>query len=214
MFNIVTFNRFGRFDPLLMEMRNGSAAGVDGMSTELLKNAPVELIDEVWRIITEVWMTSKVPRECSKTVQIPIPKVGHPSSTDDYRRLTLCNVIYKIYAKILLLRLKENLGNLPSYQAAFQKNRSAGNLIYAVRRVLEKRWRKGKITYVVALDLKKAFDIVDAKEIMRILAELRAPIHLVNQIIEACVKEETSIQWYGQRTQCETKTNDVKQGCS
>jgi hypothetical protein len=64
-------------------------------------------------------------------------------------------VIYKIYAKILLLRLKENLGDLPSYQAAFQKNRSAGDHIYAVRRILEERWRKGETTYVVALDLKK-----------------------------------------------------------
>jgi hypothetical protein len=117
MFNIV------RFDPFLMEMRNGSADGVDGMSAELLKNAPVELIDEVWRIITEVWMTNKVPREWIKTIQIPISNVGHPSSMDDYRRLTLCNVIYKIYAKIPLLRLKESLGDLPSYQAAFQKNR-------------------------------------------------------------------------------------------
>jgi hypothetical protein len=103
MFNIVTFNRFGRFDPFLMEMRNGSAAGVDEMSAELLKNAPVELIDEVWRIITEVWMTNKVPREWIKTdlskLQIPIPKVGHPSSTDDYRRLTLCNVIYIRYTR-------------------------------------------------------------------------------------------------------------------
>jgi hypothetical protein len=70
------------------------------------------------------------------------------------------------------------------------------------------------MTYVVALDLKNAFDTVDAKEIMHILDELRAPIHLVNQIIEACVKEETSLQWYGQRTQYETKTKGVKQGCS
>jgi hypothetical protein len=35
----------------------------------------------------------------------------------------------------------------------------------------------------------------------------------VNRIIEACVKEETSIQWYGQRTTYETKTKGVKQGC-
>jgi hypothetical protein len=75
---------------IIMEMRNGSAAGVDGMNAELLKNAPEELIEEVWRIITEVWMTNKVPREWSKTVQIPIPKAGRPTGTDDYRRLTLC----------------------------------------------------------------------------------------------------------------------------
>jgi hypothetical protein len=107
---------------IIKEMRNGSTAGVDGMSAELLKNAPEKLIEKVWRIITEVWMTNKVSREWSKTVQIPIS-----TSTDDYRRFTLCNVIYKIYAKILLLRLKENLRDLPSYQAAFQKNRLAGD---------------------------------------------------------------------------------------
>jgi hypothetical protein len=55
-------------------------------------------------------------------------------------KLTLCNVVNKIYAKILLLRLKEKLEDLPSYQATFQKNMSAGEHIYAVRRVLEERW--------------------------------------------------------------------------
>jgi hypothetical protein len=46
-----------------MKMRNGSAAGVHGMSAELMKNALEELIEEVWRIINEVWMTNKAPRE-------------------------------------------------------------------------------------------------------------------------------------------------------
>jgi hypothetical protein len=55
--------------------------------------------------------------------------------------------------------------------------------------------------------------VVDIKEILHILAKLRAPIHLVKQIIEAFVKEETSLQWYRQRTQYETKTKGVKQGC-
>jgi hypothetical protein len=79
-----------------MEMRNGSAAAVDGMNAELLKNAPEELIEEVWRIITEVWMTNKVPREWSKTVQILIPKAGRPTGTDDYRRRRKENVAERI----------------------------------------------------------------------------------------------------------------------
>jgi hypothetical protein len=45
----------------------------------------------------------------------------------------------------------------------------------------------------LTLDLKKAFDSVDANEIMRILVEIGALIHLVNRIIEECVKEETPI---------------------
>jgi hypothetical protein len=42
---------------IIMEMRNDSAAGLDGMSAELREG----LIEEAWRIITKVWITNKEP---------------------------------------------------------------------------------------------------------------------------------------------------------
>jgi Zn finger protein HypA/HybF involved in hydrogenase expression len=52
---------------------------------------------------------------------------------------------------------------------------------------------KGKTDVCRGPRLKKAFDSVDAKQIMRIQVEMGELNHLVNRIIEACVKEETPI---------------------
>jgi endonuclease/exonuclease/phosphatase family metal-dependent hydrolase len=198
---------------IIANMKNRGAPGIDGINAELLKYGPDELLEKVYDIILKVWRSNEVPDEWKMTVQIPIPKIKNPQGIEDYRRLTLCNVTYKIYAKILLNRLEKALGDLPSYQAAFQKNRSTSDHIYAVRRVLEERWRKGKLTFVVALDLKKAFDTIDIRKTTTILKSGGATSYLMNRIINACIVEDTSIQWYGQRTRTERKTEGVKQGC-
>jgi hypothetical protein len=39
---------------IILEMRNDSAARLDGMSAEL----PEGLIEEAWRMITKVWITN------------------------------------------------------------------------------------------------------------------------------------------------------------
>lgn len=54
-----------------------------------------------------------------------IPKVEHPSKVENFWPISLCNVIYKVIAKILSGRLKGVLDSLISpFQVAFVPERT------------------------------------------------------------------------------------------
>lgn len=183
------------------------------MNNELLKYASENVQDDLTHLIKEVFRTNDVPEAWTKTVQVPIPKVPNAATVDDYRCITLCPAAYKIYAKILLKRLRENIDPLPSYQMAFQSKRSAADQIFVLRRILDERWRKGVKTIIVSIDLKQAFDRIDTSKAAEILDKLGVPRALINRIIKACLCEDTSIQWFGQRTTTKSKHRGIKQGC-
>lgn len=144
----------------------------------------------------------------------PDPNTNNsPKSTLDYRKITLCNTIYKIYAKFLLDKLSESIEEMPLYQAGFQKNRSTDDQIFIAKSILDERWRKGKTTYILSIDLKQAFDKLQLGHIPTIIQYKGVPNYLINRIIKACLTEKICIQWFGKKTDSVKKTRGVKQGC-
>ncbi|GBP30096.1 Retrovirus-related Pol polyprotein from type-2 retrotransposable element R2DM; Endonuclease [Eumeta japonica] len=88
---------------------------------------------------------------------------------------------------------------------------STDDHIFVVRRVLDEKWKAGKPAYVLQLDIEKAFDSVDFCALYDIL-RTRANTTLANSIM-SCLKENTSILWFGQKTQNIAKEKGVKQEC-
>lgn len=111
------------------------------------------------------------------------------------------------------MQLQAHIGELPLYQAAFLRNRSTDDHVFLTRRVLEERWRKGALTYVLSIDLRKAFDNVNLGVISNILREYRVPHHLINRIIRSVLYERTAVRWSGKMTESFIKGTGVKQGC-
>lgn len=139
---------------------------LDQVELELFKNGPPELFELIRIVITKVWVTNDVPNDWLHTVQVPLPKKSSPKVIDDFRRITLSNSIYKIYASYLLSQLRLYVPDIPLYQAGFLPNRSTDDHIFVLRRISEERWRKGLPTYILSLDLRKAFDMVDTGKLV------------------------------------------------
>lgn len=153
----------------LKKLKNNTAPGNDKINVELLKYGPPSLLQEIAITISRVWDSNNIPEDWLETTQIPIPKNRNPKSTLEYRKITLCNTIYKIYAKFLLEKLTECIEAMPLYQAGFQHNRSTDDHVFTAKSILDERWRKGQVTYVLSLDLKQAFDRLKLDPITAIL---------------------------------------------
>jgi hypothetical protein len=78
-------------------------------------------------------------------------------------------VLYKVYAKILLNRLKEAGAEqrVSSRQFGFKSGCSTEDALYIVRRRIEQAWAsRGGRTHLLALDWRKAFDSISPSRLM------------------------------------------------
>ena len=68
--------------------------------------------EEVFEIIEEYRDKKGVLKAFNATFLTLIPRQARADSSDKFRPITLCNVIYKIISKVIAIRLKPLLPNL------------------------------------------------------------------------------------------------------
>lgn len=91
---------------IIQRMKTGTTPGQDRLQAELFKYGPPELAELISLVTSRAWCNNDVPDDWLNTTQVPLPKVRNPKTISDFRRITMSNVIYKIYAAFLLSRLQ------------------------------------------------------------------------------------------------------------
>lgn len=197
---------------IVKSMKNNKTPGFDNMSIELFKSSEV-LCYKLYKFIRNAYLNNQVPLEWQQTYSIPIPKTKNPKTTSDYRRLTMCNNANKVYTALLMKKLHLYLPPMDYYQSGFIPNRSTDDLCFVLRNVLDYRWSRGRTTYLISLDMKKAFDTVLISKLPEILSSHHIPHYLINRVIAAVLTEYNSILWQGQFSHPIHKSIGIKQGC-
>lgn len=82
------------------------APGPDGIQAIFYHNYWDIVGDEVCRFVKNRFSTSSVPKEINRTLIALIPKIDQPTSINQFRPISLCNVGYKIVTKIIVARLR------------------------------------------------------------------------------------------------------------
>lgn len=100
-----------------------------------------------------------------------MPKVKEPSSFDKFQPIRFCNVIYKVFAKLLVNRFALSLDKIISpEQGAFVKGRRIFQNISLTQEMLislHKSARGGNV--MVKIDMSKAYYMVDWRFLMHVL---------------------------------------------
>ena len=147
-------------------------------------------MDQLLDLVHTIWKEQSVPKDWTDAVLISIPKKRDLSNCDNWRGISLLDVVGKVTARILqdhLQQLAEE--ELPEYQCGFHKDRGCPDMIFAVRQLVVKSWEHQSKTFFFFIDLRKAYDSVPCEALWQVLAKLGIPdptIQLIKHSIKTC----------------------------
>ncbi|XP_050207714.1 uncharacterized protein LOC126657122 [Mercurialis annua] len=174
----------------LKQMGSLKAPGPDGM--------PVLFYNSYWHVvgkdviacILDFLSTGTMPSRANHTFLTLIPKIATPETMKDLRPISLCNVIYKLIAKVIANRLKGVLsGLIDEAQSAFVPGRMITDnamIAFEVFHSMAKRSQGKQGAVALKLDMSKAYDRVEWSFIERVLEKMGFPHHFI-RLIMVCI---------------------------
>ena len=140
------------------------APGLDGMPSLFYQNYWDLVGDEVTSLVLHFLNSASLPANLNHTFVTLIPKVKNMEYVLEFRPISLCNVLYKIFSKVLANRLKRILPNIIiEHQSAFTKSRLiSDNILVAFESLHSMQRHTEKDEYMaIKLDMSKAYDKVE-----------------------------------------------------
>ena len=202
----------------ISNLNNGKSGGTDKILPEMLKRGGKSVTEYLTALYNVIYNSRKFPYEWSKAIVIPIHKKGRKDLPDNYRGISLINMMCKGYTSILTQRLNkwvEEKKLLCDEQAGFRKKFSTVDQIFTLHAVIQKSLNKtGQKVYVAFVDMRKAFDSVNHSILFKRLRELGINGKFLSAIItmystlKACVRDK-----YGNLSDFFNCPVGVRQGC-
>jgi hypothetical protein len=188
----------------------------DGFSAEIFQEAWPMVGDEVTRVVLSFLNGSVFDTPLNATNIVLIPKVANPSKVTDYRPISLCNVLYKLIAKVLANRLKVVLPHVisPEQSAFIPRRLISDNILVAFETLHTMDTRlKGKEGFMaLKLDMSKAYDSGEWDFLEAMLLKMGFANRWVN-LIMVCVRSVSySIILNGQPHGTIVPTRGIRQG--
>ena len=139
-----------------------------------------ETFDILRRIITHFWESELTPSEWETGLLKILPKKGDLSLPENYRGIMLLETAYKIVSIIMksrLLPIEESI-DLES-QCGFRPQRGCTDAVFSIKIAMKKRREHGLESWILFIDLVKAFDRVPRELLWDILSKFGVPEKLV-----------------------------------
>ena len=147
-------------------LKNGKAAGEDGVINEFLKNCGESTLEAIGKLFNECLRFGVYP--WNTTIITPLHKKGCPHDPDNYRAIAVGSNLGKLFSTILLNRLLEfrskHCPDTPN-QRGFCKGAQTADHIFSLSTCTEKYVRRQrKRLYTCFVDFRKAFDATQSPE--------------------------------------------------
>ena len=161
------------------------APGESGLTPRMIKsichdNRTFTLLRD---IILDFWENELPPEQWETGLLQILPKKGDLSKPTNYRGIMLLEAVYKVAAKIVHSRLQPIVESLDhEAQCGFRPGRGCCDAVFSVKIAMKKRREHGKETWVLFLDLVKAFDRVPRELLWQVLHRFGVPHKLLSII--------------------------------
>lgn len=170
-------------------MNPNKALGPDGLSSIFFTSCWDIVGSDVVAMIQHFFISGSLLPELNQTNLVLIPKHEHPILPSEFRPISLCNIFYKLIAKLLADCLKPLLCNLISLnQMTFMPGcRIQDNYLVAVELFHSMKHKSERMGWMaIKGDMEKAYDRVEWSFLLTILRQFSFSPHWV-LMIEQCI---------------------------
>ena len=145
----------------------------DDVPLHILKVATSSFVEPLAHIVNLSLKTGIVPNVCKRARVTPLHKSGDKNNPNNYRPISILPFISKIIEYFVSIQMTEYMEDnhlFTRHQFGFRKNHSTNYLMFDLFDELYKSKSKHYKPGIIFLDIKKAFDTVDHKILLKKLA--------------------------------------------
>ncbi|GJR25720.1 zinc knuckle CX2CX4HX4C containing protein [Tanacetum coccineum] len=147
----------------LFFMGDDKAPRPDGFTAAFFKKSWDIVGGEITNAVRDFFSNDKLLKELNHTIISLILRVSIHAKITDYRPISCCNVLFKCISKIIVNRIKGDLGDLVSINhSAFVPGHQISDNILLMQELMRNYHRKrGPPRCAFKVDIHKAYDMVD-----------------------------------------------------
>ena len=154
----------------ISDVKSNSAPGIDGISPKFVKMARVVLTPILTKLYNKCLKRGCFPDEFKVDQVIPNPKTLTPKELGEFRPISRLNLFSKISEKVLKTKImdfvdKYNILSLQQFE--FITNSSIELAITTIYDKFLDNLDKNQYTCAIFFDIKKAFDSLDDKILLK-----------------------------------------------
>ena len=139
---------------------------------------------------------------------------GDRGDCNNYRGISLLNVIGKLFTKVVLMKLQVLAERIcTESQCRFRAKRATIDMIFSLRHLQEKCREQGKPLYISFINLTKVFDLVSRDGLFKILAKIACPPTLLSIMKSFHDDMKGTVLYDGAPSDPFNILSGVKEGC-
>lgn len=199
------------------DLKVGKAPGPDGLSAEFYKKFSAVVAPFLFLVFQDAFEKNVLPMSFTRTHTVLIPKSDDPAklqSVTGYRPITLANVDYKIFMKVLARRLQKVVTSIVGpHQTCGIRGRSIQTNTHIARTVLQCCDMFQQKVAMLQIDFEKAFDRVCHEILFCILEHVNVGDVLLKGVRMAYKNCTTQLIINKDVTESISVESSVRQGC-
>ncbi len=159
----------------ILQLKQKNTLDHDGISSNFIRKIATPISEPLLYIFQKSFESGTIPSQLKVAKIIPILKSKDPTLLDNYRPIALLSTFSKILEKLMCNRLTTHLDNnmlISNFQFGFRKNHSTLHPLLLFTNKITEALEKKQHSIAIFCDLRKAFDTVDHKILIKKLESL------------------------------------------